>query len=120
MIEYRVLREIEQNPAHTQRSLAAQLDVSLGKINYVLAGLVEKGIVKAKKLKNDPDKIRWQYILTPKGMKEKIEIAKSYLSARLREFDRIQQEIKDLEDVVGTQVSENSHVKTATTGHRAT
>lgn len=93
MIEYKVIREIERNPSHTQRSLAGKLDISLGKANYVLAGLVEKGIVKAKKLKNHPGQIRWQYVLTPAGMKEKIRITKKYLERRLAEYEGLQQEI---------------------------
>jgi EPS-associated MarR family transcriptional regulator len=93
MIEYKVIREIELNPSHTQRSLAEKLDISLGKVNYVLAGLIEKGIIKAKKLKNSPEKIRWQYVLTPAGVKEKINITQQYLQRRIKEFEELQLEI---------------------------
>jgi EPS-associated MarR family transcriptional regulator len=93
MIEYKVLKEIERNPDATQRTLAERLDVSLGKINYVLGGLAKKGIVKAQKLKNDPRNIRWRYLLTPKGMREKVKMTHSYLDNRLKEFDAIQREI---------------------------
>jgi EPS-associated MarR family transcriptional regulator len=94
MIEYKVIREIELNPSHTQRSLAGKLDISLGKVNYVLAGLIEKGIVKAKKLKNNPENIRWQYILTPSGVKEKMKITQQYLQRRIVEFEDLQKEIE--------------------------
>jgi EPS-associated MarR family transcriptional regulator len=94
MIEYKVIREIEINPSHTQRSLAEKLDISLGKVNYVLAGLIEKGIIKAKKLKNNPENIRWQYILTPAGVKEKIKITQQYLQKRIVEFEDLQKEIE--------------------------
>ncbi len=101
MIEYKVIKELEANPSHTQRTLAHKLDVSLGKINYVLSGLIQKGVIKAKKLKNNPENIRWQYILTPQGMKEKIVIMREYLKKRMREFEQIQAEIEDLKkDVV--------------------
>jgi EPS-associated MarR family transcriptional regulator len=93
MIEYKLLKEIELNPAASQRTLAGKLDVSLGKINYVLAGLAKKGIIRAQKLKNDPRNIRWSYLLTPKGIREKIRITRSYLDRRLKEFDEIQHEI---------------------------
>jgi len=96
MIEYKVIREIEQNPAHTQRTLAQALDISVGKVNYVLSGLVEKGIVKAKKLKNEPGQIRWQYILTPAGIKEKMKITKRYLSQRMEEFEHLRKEIETI------------------------
>jgi MarR family transcriptional regulator, temperature-dependent positive regulator of motility len=98
MNEYKVLKEIESNPSHTQRSLAEKLNVSLGKINFILSGLVEKGIVKAKKLKNNPDKIRWQYILTPEGIKEKIQITKDYLNRRTEEYEYLKTEISELQE----------------------
>jgi EPS-associated MarR family transcriptional regulator len=100
MIEYKVIKELEENPSHTQRSLAQKLNVSLGKVNYILSGLVEKGLIRAKKLKNNPDKIRWQYLLTPQGMKEKINITSEYLSKRMKEFEQIQQEIEELKKEV--------------------
>ncbi len=100
MIEYKVIKELEENPSHTQRSLAQKLNVSLGKVNYILSGLVEKGLIRAKKLKNNPDKIRWQYLLTPQGMKEKINITREYLSKRMKEFEQIQQEIEELKKEV--------------------
>jgi EPS-associated MarR family transcriptional regulator len=96
MIEYKVFRELQRNPGHTQRSLAQRLGVSLGKVNYVLGGLAEKGMVKARRLKNEPGKIRWNYILTPKGMQEKARVTKTYLERRLREFDDLQEEILQL------------------------
>lgn len=96
MNEYHVLKELEHNPAHTQRSLAEKLGVSLGKANYVLAGLVNKGIIKARKIKNHPDKIRWQYVLTAEGMREKVRITRKYLRKRMLEFDEIQKEIVEL------------------------
>jgi EPS-associated MarR family transcriptional regulator len=96
MIEYKLLKEIERNPAATQRTLAEKLDVSLGKINYVLAGLVKKGIIKVQKLKNDPQNIRWSYLLTAKGIREKIKITKAYLDKRLVEFDEIEREIGEM------------------------
>jgi len=96
MNEYKLIREIEQNPYHTQRTLAEKLGISLGKANYLLAGLIQKGIIKTLKLKNDPDKIRWKYILTPKGLREKLVITRDYLQRRISEFELIQREIQEL------------------------
>ena len=96
MIEYKVLKEIESNPRHTQRSLAGNLGISLGKMNYILSGLIEKGIVKAKRLKNEPGSIRWHYLLTPEGIQEKIRITRSYLARRQAEFTALKQEIAEL------------------------
>jgi EPS-associated MarR family transcriptional regulator len=101
MIEYKLIRELDKNPYHTQRTLASSLDISLGKANYVLAGLIQKGIVKARKLKSHPDNIRWKYILTPKGIREKIRITQNYLHTRLEEFDQIRREIEELKNEIG-------------------
>jgi len=106
MIDYKLIREIQENPAHTQRSLARKLNISLGKVNYVLSGLIRKGLVKARKLSNHPEKIRWHYVLTPKGLKAKINIARNYLVVRMQEFDRIQQEISELKTEVRGQKSD--------------
>jgi EPS-associated MarR family transcriptional regulator len=100
MIEYKVLKEIENNPAHTQRTLAQTLNISLGKANYVLSGLIDKGTIKARRLKNHPDRIRWNYILTPRGIKEKIKLTKNYLEKRLEEYNQIQREIASLQKEV--------------------
>lgn len=101
MNEYKILKEIENNPSHTQRSLAEKLNVSLGKINFLISGLVEKGIIKVKKLKNNPDKIRWQYILTREGIKEKVRITKEYLNKRTIEFEDLKKELEELQEVIG-------------------
>ena len=101
MLEYKLIKELAANPSHTQRSLAEKLNVSLGKVNYMLSGLMEKGIIKVSRLKREPGKIRWQYILTPEGMKEKARITKRYLKQRLEEFDDIQKEIETLRKEVG-------------------
>jgi EPS-associated MarR family transcriptional regulator len=96
MIEYKLLKEIEQNPVLSQRTLAEKLDVSLGKINYLLTGLIKKGLIKAQRLRTDPKTIRWSYLLTPKGISEKFVITRHYLDKRLQEFDKIQVEIAEL------------------------
>lgn len=100
MIEYKVLKEIEINPGHTQRSLAEKLGVSLGKVNYVLGGLIEQGIVRAKRLKNQPNSIKWEYLLTPEGIREKLCITRDYLARRRQEFDALKVEIAELEQEV--------------------
>jgi len=109
MIEYKLIRELEKNPNHTQRSLAGTLNVSLGKANYVLAGLVEQGLIRARRLRNHPGRIKWQYVLTPKGVKEKLRITRSYLRARMHEFDRIGREIAELKQEVGALSDEGNH-----------
>jgi EPS-associated MarR family transcriptional regulator len=106
MFEYKLIKEIESNPSHTQRTLARKLDVSLGKVNYVLSGLVQKGLVKARKLKNQPGKVRWQYILTREGMREKVRITRRYLRQRVSEFNALQREIESLENEIRQQLND--------------
>ncbi len=110
MIEYKIIKELELNPSQTQRSLARRLGISLGKLNYVMTGLTRKGVIKARKLKNHPEKVRWQYILTPDGVKEKLRITRDYLNRRLHEFDLLQSEIKELKKEVERQ-SESDNTK---------
>jgi EPS-associated MarR family transcriptional regulator len=100
MIEYKLIREIERNPFHTQRSLATTLHISLGKANYLISGLIHKGIIKVRKLRNNPEKIRWKYILTPKGIREKLTITRDYLQKRITDFEIIQREIAELKTEV--------------------
>ena len=104
MIEYKVLKEIENNPTHTQRTLAEKLGVSLGKVNYILGGLIEKGVIRAKKLKNEPETIRWNYLLTRKGIQEKVELTQNYLKRRELEFEAMRKEIELLKKEVGGEV----------------
>ena len=103
MIEYKVLKAISQNPVSSQRTLAENLDVSLGKINYVLGGLVKKGIVKAQRLTTDPQNIRWKYLVTPKGIREKVRLTRLFLEKRVKEYGEIRQEI----DMLRKEISEN-------------
>jgi EPS-associated MarR family transcriptional regulator len=100
MIEYKVLQAISRNPVSSQRTLAESLDVSLGKINYVLGGLVEKGIVKAQRLTSDPHKIRWKYLVTAKGIREKVRLTRRFLDQRLYEYEKIRKEIEQLRQEV--------------------
>lgn len=99
MLEYHALRELSRNPSHTQRSLAATLDISLGRANYLISGLVDKGLIKAGKLRH-PRSIRWNYVLTPKGMREKVRITRDYLGKRMKEYDRLRCEIESLRQEV--------------------
>ncbi len=101
MIEYQVLKEIESNPHITQRFLAEKLGISLGKVNYILSGMIEKGIVKAKRLKNRPDQIRRHYLLTPDGIQERLRLAKNCLDRRRIEVDSLKREIAQLEREIG-------------------
>ena len=68
---FNVLRKIEKNPSSSQRELADDLGFSLGKLNYCLKALKSKGLVKMKNFQQNPNKLNYAYVLTPKGVGKK-------------------------------------------------
>ena len=96
-IHLKVLREIEGNPEITQRELAQQLGVSLGKVNYCLKALIDRGWVKANNFRNSHNKAAYAYLLTPSGIEEKAKITLRFLKQRMRDYERIKREIVELE-----------------------
>lgn len=91
-----VLKELEQNPQVTQRDLALKLGLSLGKINFLLNALIDKGIIEAKNFKNAKHKLAYMYLLTPHGIKTKIELTHQFFTWKIQEFERLKQEIEFL------------------------
>ena len=96
-ITYKILKAIEDNPSHSQRQLSQELGVSLGKLNYCLKALISKGWVKGSNFKNNPNKSEYLYLLTPAGMEAKTKVTLRFLKRKVREYERIKQEIADLE-----------------------
>lgn len=92
----KVLRHIEANPEITQRELADELGVSLGKANYCLKALINKGLVKASNFKNSSNKRAYLYVLTPKGIEAKAQISLKFLQRKMREYDLLRREIEQL------------------------
>ena len=91
-----VLKLLQANPSLSQRQLAAQMGVSLGKANYCLRALVEKGLVKLGNFSKNPNKRHYAYILTPAGMEEKTRITLAFLKRKEAEFETIKGEIAAL------------------------
>ena len=92
---FNVLRKIKSNPEATQRKLASELDFSLGKLNYCLKALKAKGLIKIKNFTENPKKIRYFYVLTPKGIAEKTNLTISFMKRKMQEFDELKKEIED-------------------------
>ncbi|MCD6420391.1 MAG: MarR family EPS-associated transcriptional regulator [Synergistetes bacterium] len=92
---YYVLKEFEGGTHITQRSIARKLGFSLGKVNYVLKALVEKGIVKMERFRRSDNKLYYRYILTPAGVREKLRITKEFIKRKSEEFERIRREIEE-------------------------
>ena len=93
---YMLFKLIEDNPCISQRELAKAMGISLGKTNYCLKGLMDKGWLKARNFKNSNNKIAYVYVLTPKGLREKIKITARYLKRRVSEFESLKSEIEKL------------------------
>ena len=105
-IRYQLLKQLEQNPQLTQRELAENLGVSLGKLNFCLKALIEKGLVKAGNFKRNKHKMRYAYLLTPKGIEEKGRITLAFLKRKQREYDQLVEELEALRQEVDALNSE--------------
>ncbi|NBC49780.1 MAG: MarR family EPS-associated transcriptional regulator [Gammaproteobacteria bacterium] len=105
---YRLLRLREARPEISQRQLANELGVSLGKANYCLQALFAKGWIKAEHFKNSRNKRAYCDLLTPEGIERKAKIAVRFLQRKTAEFEAIQQEIEQLRQEVAQQTQEQA------------
>ena len=103
-ISYRLLKILEQRPDISQRDLATALGISVGKTNYCLKALMDKGWLKARNFKNSKHKIAYVYVFTPKGLREKTRITGQFLKRKVREYEALKREI----ELLRQEVSENS------------
>jgi len=95
---FEVLRKIQASPKASQREMAEDLGFSLGKLNYCLKALKEKGLVKIKSFSKKDDKVRYfqEYILTPKGIAERTKLTINFMKRKMKEYDELKKELKDL------------------------
>ncbi len=89
-----LLRTIHKKPESSQRELANELGFSLGKLNYCLKALQEKGLIKIKNFKKNPKKSNYLYFLTPQGIKEKTNLTLNFMKRKMREYDELKKEIE--------------------------
>ena len=99
-IRYRLLGYLAEHPDASQRALASVLGISLGKVNYCLRALIERGLVKARNFRNSDNKIAYAYVLTPKGIEEKVNVTYAFLRRKIAEHDTLVQEIERLSEEV--------------------
>jgi len=102
-IHLQLLKLIEQNPSWTQRQLAQSLGVSLGKTNYCLKALKEKGWVKWGNFSQNPNKLSYMHLLTPQGIAQKLRLTAHFLRRKEAEYDQLQTEIRALREELRTQ-----------------
>jgi len=98
---YKVISIIEKNPDYTQRKIAKELGYSLGKVNYVIVALVDKGIIKLQRFMKSKNKLGYRYILTPEGIKQKYKITEAFLKMKMEEYDSILEEITEAKKILG-------------------
>lgn len=89
-----LIKELEQNPSLTQRELAQKVKVSLGKINYFINALIDKGIIEAKNFKNSKNKLGYMYMLTPEGLRIKLQLIQQFFEWKTREYERLKEELE--------------------------
>tara|TARA_B110000438_G_scaffold303675_1_gene366426 strand:+ start:4895 stop:5197 length:303 start_codon:yes stop_codon:yes gene_type:complete len=92
---FNLIRKISKNSNLSQRGLANELGVSLGKVNYCLKSLKKKGLVKIQNFQRSKDKIKYLYVLTPKGISEKSKITLKFMKRKMQEYDELKKEIKN-------------------------
>ncbi len=94
--QFKTLKELAKDGTLSQRDLAKKMGLSLGRVNYVVNGLLKKGYVKARRFKNSRNKIGYMYIVTPKGLSTKMTQTYGFLQRKLEEFERLKEEIEML------------------------
>ncbi len=99
-VRFKLLRLLSANPEVSQRALASELGISLGKLNYCLKALIDKGLVKAANFKNSNNKAAYAYLLTPKGIEEKAGTTIRFLKRKLAEHAELAAEIQELRRAV--------------------
>lgn len=99
----KVLHLLQQQPELSQRQLAEKLGVSLGKANYLLRALLEKGSIKARNFRTSQNKLAYAYVLTPQGIAQKAAMAQGYLQRKTAEYEALRSEIESLKREIGTQ-----------------
>lgn len=100
---YTLLKTLEENPGLSQRDLAKKLGISLGKVNYCLNALVEKGSLKIGNFRKSNNKLAYAYLLTPRGIEQKARMTVEFLQIKMREYERLREEI----DALSREVREN-------------
>ena len=96
----KLLREINKSPEMTQRELSSSLGISLGKVNFLIKALIDKGHIKVDNFKKSNNKSAYLYYLTPKGVEEKAKITYRFLRRKMNEYEQLEKDIRQLRQEV--------------------
>mgnify|MGYP001423546818 FL=1 len=94
--QFKLLRHLDKDPKTNQRKLSKNTGLSLGKINYCIQSLKQKGLIKIQNFRKNKNKINYIYILTPKGLMEKTKTTIHFMNLKLKEYDELQKEFKEM------------------------
>ncbi len=95
-MRYKLMRLLEANPEMSQRDVARELGISLGRVNYCLQALIRKGWIKAANFKNSHQKAAYMYLLTPRGIEEKASLTVRFLKIKMHEYEKLRTEIEEM------------------------
>ena len=102
-LDYELLRQLDEKNDSNQRDLARRLGVSVGKVNYCLRAVIDRGWVKVNNFRRADNKLAYAYLLTPSGVTAKMRLARSFLAIKEREFEQLQREIDALRHEVSSE-----------------
>lgn len=93
---YRILKLLQHDPRASQRKIANTLGISLGRVNFCVQALIEKGLIKASNFRSNPNKAAYLYYLTPKGLEEKTKVTLRFFKHKLTEYEALKRELDEL------------------------
>ena len=96
--KYQLLKSLEQDANLTQRQLSEELGISLGKVNYCLKNLIQKGFIKINNFKNSNHKLQYSYLLTPTGIEEKTKLTIEFLKVKTAEYEALKEEVERIKN----------------------
>jgi EPS-associated MarR family transcriptional regulator len=106
--QLRILKILAESPSISQRLLSEQVGISLGKTNYLLKALLEKGLVKAGNFRRSDNKLGYLYLLTPQGLEQKLSLTRAYLARKEAEYEALRAEIAALHIELSTPAESNA------------
>ena len=92
-----IIREIDRSPEMSQRELSIRLGISVGKINFLMNALIDKGFIKVENFRKSDNKIAYLYNLTPRGIEEKARMTYLFLKRKTAEYEQLAQDIRQLQ-----------------------
>ena len=107
-LRYKIIGRLEADPYLSQRVLAKELGISLGRVNYCLQALMQKGLIKAGNFHHSKNKRMYMYILTPQGIEEKAKATVRFLRRKMKENEVIVAEIEQLRGEIAAMAQQTS------------